>query len=163
MLKEGRKAPRFSLPSSAGGSRALADLAGKWVVLYFYPRDDTPGCTVEAKDFTAAKRKLSARGAVVLGVSKDSLKAHAKFIDKHALGVELLSDEDRKVHEVYGAWGEKVMYGKARMGVLRSTVLIDPDGKVAKVWPKVRVKGHVDDVIAELDRARAAREQGRGG
>ncbi|MFW6066711.1 MAG: thioredoxin-dependent thiol peroxidase [Myxococcota bacterium] len=155
-LEPGKKAPAFTLPSSDGGKVSLKDLAGKWVVLYFYPKDDTPGCTTEAQDFRDAKAKLSRRGAVVLGVSKDSIDSHCKFIDKHGLNFQLLSDPDGKVLEKYGAWGEKNMYGKKTMGVIRSTVLIDPAGKVAKVWPRVRVKGHVDQVLSALDEARKA-------
>ncbi len=153
MVKEGKKAPAFTLPTTAGGKAALKDYAGKTVVLYFYPRDMTSGCTTEALDFKAASRKLKNRNAVVLGVSKDSLESHDKFIAKHKLNFELLSDESGKVIEKYGAWGEKNMYGKKTMGIIRTTVLIGPDGKVAKVFPKVRVKGHVDAVIDAIDEA----------
>lgn len=153
-LEVGKKAPAFKLPSSDGGEVALKDLQGKWVILYFYPKDDTPGCTQEAKDFRDVKAKLSRRGAVVLGVSKDSIESHCKFRDKHDLNFQLLSDSDAKVLEKFGAWGEKNMYGKKSMGVIRTTVLIDPDGKVRKVWPRVRVKGHVDQVLEALDAAR---------
>ncbi|MCB9591370.1 MAG: thioredoxin-dependent thiol peroxidase [Sandaracinaceae bacterium] len=151
MLQEGKKAPAFSLPSSSGGKVQLKDLAGKWVVLYFYPKDMTPGCTTEARDFRDAAAALEERGAVVLGVSKDSVERHCKFIEKESLTFALLSDESGAMLEKYGAWGEKTLYGKKRMGILRSTVLIDPDGKVRKVFPNVRVKGHVDRVIEALD------------
>jgi peroxiredoxin Q/BCP len=155
MIKEGRKAPAFNLPSSTGGKLALKDLAGKYVILYFYPRDNTPGCTTEANDFNAALRKIKARDAVVVGVSKDSIDSHCKFADKFKLKFPLLSDADGTMLETYGAWGEKNMYGKKSMGIIRSTVLIGPDGKVIKHFPKVKVKGHVEAVIAALDQARS--------
>ena len=154
MIQEGRKAPAFNLPSSTGGKLALKDLAGKYVVLYFYPKDNTPGCTTEANDFNKALRKLKARDAVVVGVSKDSIESHCKFADKYDLDFPLLSDPDGKMLEKYGAWGEKNMYGKKSMGIIRSTVLIGPDGKVIKHFPKVSVKGHVDAVLVALDEAR---------
>jgi thioredoxin-dependent peroxiredoxin len=147
MIEVGKKAPAFSLESSDGGSVKLADLAGKTVVLYFYPRDNTPGCTVEAEGFRDAVPALKKLGAVVLGVSKDSIASHCKFRDKYKLTFPLLSDPEGKVLEAYGAWGDKVMYGKKMKGIIRSTVLIDKAGKVAKHWPKVSVKGHVDEVV----------------
>jgi peroxiredoxin Q/BCP len=146
-IEEGKKAPAFTLPSSDGDTVKLGDLAGKIVVVYFYPRDSTPGCTVEAQEFTAALPALKKLGAVVLGVSKDSIASHCKFRDKYALTFPLLSDEDGAVLEKYGAWGEKSMYGKKMMGIIRSTVIIGRDGKVAKHFPKVSVKGHVDKVV----------------
>jgi peroxiredoxin Q/BCP len=155
MIKEGRKAPAFNLPSSTGGKLSLEDLAGKYVILYFYPRDDTPGCTTEANDFNKALRKINARDAVVLGVSKDSIESHCKFADKYKLKFPLLSNPDGKMLEKYGAWGEKNMYGKKSMGIIRSTVLIGPDGKVLKHFPKVKVTGHVEAVIEALNDARA--------
>jgi peroxiredoxin Q/BCP len=155
MIKEGRKAPAFNLASSTGGKLALKDLAGKYVIVYFYPRDNTPGCTTEANDFNKALRKLGARDAVVVGISKDSIDSHCKFADKYALKFPLLSDPDGKVLEKYEAWGEKNMYGKKSMGIIRSTVLIGPDGKVIKHFPKVRVKGHVEAVLEALDQARS--------
>lgn len=151
MLEEGKRAPAFALESSDGGTVRLKDLEGRWVVLYFYPKDATPGCTTEAQDFRDAKAKLDARGAVVLGVSKDSIASHQKFCAKQGLNFPLLSDPEGEVIEKYGAWGEKNMYGKKSMGIIRSTVLIDPAGKVRKIWPKVRVKGHADEVVAALD------------
>ncbi len=155
MIREGRKAPAFSLESSEGGKVALKDLAGKYAVIYFYPRDDTPGCTTEANDFNKALRKLKARNAMVIGVSKDSIASHCKFADKYELKFPLLSDPAGKMLEKYGAWGEKNMYGKKSMGIIRSTVLIGPDGKVIKHFPKVKVKGHVDEVLEALDEARS--------
>jgi peroxiredoxin Q/BCP len=116
-------------------------------VLYFYPRDNTPGCTIEAQDFTAAVPALKKLGATVLGVSKDSIASHCKFRDKYNLSFPLLTDSDGKVMEAYGAWGDKVMYGKKMKGIIRSTVVIDPKGKIARHWPKVSVKGHVTEVI----------------
>ena len=147
MLEVGKKAPAFTLESSDGGKVKLADLAGKVVVLYFYPRDNTPGCTIEAQDFRDAVPALKKLGAVVLGVSKDSIASHCKFRDKYKLTFPLLSDPDGKMIEAYGAWGEKNMYGKKMMGIIRSTVVIDQDGKVVKHFPKVSVKGHVADVV----------------
>ena len=147
MVTEGKKAPAFALPSSEGGTVRLSDLAGKVVVLYFYPRDNTPGCTIEAQDFTKAVPELKKLGAVVLGVSKDSIASHCKFRDKYGIAYPLLSDADGKVLEAYGAWGEKSMYGKKMMGIIRSTVVIDRDGKVVKHFPKVSVKGHADAVV----------------
>ena len=155
MITEGRKAPAFNLPSSTGDKLALKDLAGKYVIIYFYPRDNTPGCTTEANDFNEALRKIKARDAVVIGVSKDSIASHCKFADKYKLKFPLLSDPDGKMLEKYDAWGEKNMYGKKSMGIIRSTVLIGPDGKVIKHFPKVKVKGHVEAVIEALNDARS--------
>jgi peroxiredoxin Q/BCP len=156
MITEGKKAPAFALPSSDGDTVKLSDLAGKTVVLYFYPRDNTPGCTVEAQEFSGAVPALKKLGAVVLGVSKDSIASHCKFRDKYELTFPLLSDPDGKVLEAYGAWGEKSMYGKKMMGIIRSTVIIDKDGKVAKHFPKVSVKGHVTAVLEAVTALRAA-------
>jgi peroxiredoxin Q/BCP len=155
MIREGRKAPAFSLESSDGGKVALKDLAGKYAILYFYPRDNTPGCTTEANDFNKALRKIKARDAVVVGVSKDSIASHCKFADKYKLKFPLLSDPDGKMLEKYDAWGEKNMYGKKSMGIIRSTVLIGPNGKVIKHFPKVKVNGHVEEVLEALDEARS--------
>jgi peroxiredoxin Q/BCP len=154
MLAVGKKAPAFTLESSEGGKVKLADLTGKVVVLYFYPRDNTSGCTLEAENFRDALPALKKLGAVVYGVSKDSIESHCKFRDKYSLNFPLLTDPDTKVMEAYGAWGDKVLYGKKSKGIIRSTVLIGKDGKVVKHWPKVTVKGHVDDVVEavkELD------------
>jgi thioredoxin-dependent peroxiredoxin len=150
MLEEGKKAPAFALPNQHGKKLSLKDFAGKKLVLYFYPRDSTPGCTTEALGFHAAKKQLAALNAVVLGVSKDSAASHCKFIEKQGLGFDLLTDADGAVLDKYGAWGEKVLYGKKSLGILRSTVLIDEQGVVRKVFPKVRVNGHVDAVLEAL-------------
>ena len=147
MVEVGKKAPAFTLESSDGGKVKLSDYAGKVVVLYFYPRDNTPGCTVEAEGFRDAVPALSKLGAIVLGVSKDSIASHCKFRDKYELAFPLLSDPDGAVLEAYGAWGDKVMYGKKMKGIIRSTVLIGKDGKVVQHWPKVSVKGHAAAVV----------------
>ena len=150
MLKEGAKAPAFTLESDDGGKVSLGDLKGKKVVVYFYPRDNTPGCTLEAQAFRDAAPKLKKKGAVVLGVSRDSIASHCRFRDQQGLNFRLLSDPDAKAIKAYGAWGEKNMYGKKTEGIIRSTVIIDEDGKVAKVFPKVKVAGHVDEVLDSL-------------
>lgn len=150
MLKLGQKAPAFSLPSTSGSSVTLASLTGRKVVLYFYPRDNTPGCTVEACDFRDQHSKLQKAGAVVLGVSGDSLKSHAGFRAKFALPFELLVDEGSKVAASYGAFGEKLMYGRKVQGTIRSTFLIDEQGRVAALWSPVKVAGHVEQVLAAL-------------
>ena len=149
-LEEGKKAPAFSLESSEGGKVSLSDFKGKYVVIYFYPKDSTPGCTVEAEGFRDAMPKLKKKNAVVLGVSRDSIASHCKFRDKYSLSFPLLSDPDGKMLEAYGAWGDKVLYGKKMKGIIRSTVLIDKDGKVKQHWPKVSVKGHVAAVIEAI-------------
>jgi len=150
MLEVGKKAPPFALESSDGGKVALADLAGKLAVIYFYPRDNTPGCTVQAQEFTKAMPAFKKLGVAVLGVSKDTIESHCKFRDKHKLNFPLLSDPDGAMLEAYGAWGEKIMYGKKRKGILRSTVLIDGNGKVAKHWDRVTAKGHAEAVLAAI-------------
>ena len=150
MIKEGQKAPDFVLPSSDGRDIALADLRGKPVVLYFYPKDDTPGCTKEACAFRDARAQLTKAGAVVLGVSPDPVERHQKFKQKYDLNFPLLADPDHAVAEKYGAWGEKTLYGKKSMGIIRSTFLIDKEGVVRKVWPKVKVDGHDEQVLAAL-------------
>lgn len=153
MIKEGSKAPPFELESAEGKKVKLSDYAGKTVVLYFYPRDMTPGCTREARGFRDAQAELKKRGAVVLGVSRDSLASHAEFRDAEKLDFPLLSDPTRKVHQAYGAWGEKTSYGKTTTGVIRTTVVIGPDGKVKKLFPNVKVDGHVEKVLAAIDAA----------
>jgi peroxiredoxin Q/BCP len=149
-IEAGSPAPDFRLESS-DGTVTLADFAGRKLVLYFYPKDDTPGCTTEAIQFSALADRFEAAGATVLGVSKDSLAAHAKFAAKHALTVRLGSDPDGATIEAYGAWVEKSMYGKTYMGIDRSTFLIGPDGRVASLWRKVKVPGHADAVLKAAD------------
>jgi peroxiredoxin Q/BCP len=146
-LKEGLKAPAFSLPTDGGGQIRLADLKGKNVVLYFYPKDMTPGCTTEAIDFSGHGAAFKKANTVVIGVSKDSVERHDKFKAKHDLTVTLASDESGAMLEKYGVWQEKKLYGKVFMGIVRSTILINAEGKIAKIWPKVRVKGHADEVL----------------
>jgi peroxiredoxin Q/BCP len=149
-LKEGAKAPAFTLTGDDGKTVKLSDFAGKNLVLYFYPRADTPGCTRESCDFRDEIEVFKKRKAVVVGVSKDGLPALQKFRDKYQLPFPLLSDPDHAVHEAYGAWGKKNMYGKMVEGTIRSTVLIGPDGKVVKHWPKVKVDGHAKQVLEAL-------------
>jgi peroxiredoxin Q/BCP len=148
MLTPGSDAPDFTLPGDHDGDIRLSDLRGGPVIVYFYPKDNTPGCTTQAIDFSAAEAEFAALGAKVLGISKDSLKKHANFRAKHELTVTLLSDEDSDVCERYGVWKEKKMYGKTFLGIERTTVLVDADGKIARVWPKVKVSGHVAEVLA---------------
>jgi peroxiredoxin Q/BCP len=147
-LQPGDKAPDFDLPSDDGGDIRLADLRGKTVVLYFYPKDDTSGCTTEAKGFTEAQAEFDALGAVVVGVSKDSVKSHGKFRQKYGLSVRLGSDVEGQMIERYGVWIEKSMYGRKYMGIERATFLIDAAGVIQKAWRKVSVTGHVQDVLA---------------
>lgn len=149
-LKEGDKAPDFSLPASDGSTVSLKGLAGKKVVLYFYPKDNTPGCTVEACSFRDGDAKLKKAGAVVLGVSADSIASHQKFVSKFSLPFLLLSDEGAKMASSYGAWGEKSLYGRKYMGMFRMTFLIDEKGKIKKIWPKVKPDGHAEDVLAAI-------------
>jgi len=146
----GDKAPDFTLPKSGGGEVSLKDYKGKYLVLYFYPKDDTPGCTKEAIGFTEHKEAFAALGADILGVSKDTVAKHDKFITKHDLGIPLGSDESGAMIEAYGSWVEKNMYGKKYMGIDRSTFLIGPDGKFLEIWRKVRVKVHVEAVLDAL-------------
>lgn len=149
-LTVGQPAPGFTLPSSDGGTFALDDLRGTVVVVYFYPRDSTPGCTIEAEEFRDAVPALKKLGAIVVGVSKDSIASHCKFRDKFHLTFPLLSDEDGHVLEAYGAWGQKLMYGKPMIGVIRSTAIVGRDGTVLRHWPKVSVKGHAAEVVAAV-------------
>ncbi len=146
-LNPGDKAPDFDLPTDSGGQVKLSDLKGKSVVLYFYPKDDTSGCTSEAQGFTAAAADFKAAGAVVIGVSKDSVKSHDKFKAKYDLDLILGSDESGAMVESYGAWVEKSMYGRKYMGIDRSTFLIGQDGVIREIWRKVKVPGHVDAVL----------------
>lgn len=149
-VEEGAKAPAFTLTADDGTKVKLADLKGKPVVLYFYPRDDTPGCTREACAFRDRSADLKDLGAVVLGVSTDDVASHVKFRNKYSLNFPLLADVDHAVAEKYGAWREKNMYGKVSMGIQRSTFLIDASGKVAKVWKRVQVDGHDEQVLTAL-------------
>lgn len=147
-LEPGDKAPAFSLTRDGGDTISLAGLKGRKVVLYFYPKDDTPGCTTEAIDFTRLTDEFAKAGTDVIGVSRDSVAKHEKFAAKHKLGVALGADEDGTVTEAYGVWQEKSLYGKKYMGIQRATFLIDGDGVIRRVWPKVSVKGHADEVLA---------------
>ena len=156
MIEIGRPAPDFSLKNQADQDVRLSDLDGQWIVLYFYPRDNTPGCTVEACEFTAGVAEFAALDAVVLGCSPDTTRKHRNFIEKFDLKIALLSDPDHKVMEEYGAWGEKKMYGRTFMGVKRSTVIIDPSGKVAHHWRNVRARGHARKVRDKLEALRSA-------
>ena len=145
---EGATAPGFRLPRDGGDTVALADYAGQKLVLFFYPRADTPGCTREAIDFTRLKDAFAASGTAVLGISADTVKAQESFRNKHELSIPLISDEKHEMLEAYGAWGEKSMYGRTFLGILRTTVLIGADGRIAKIWRNVRVDGHADEVLA---------------
>ncbi len=142
-INVGDTAPEFCLPDKDGNEVCLKDLKGKWVVLYFYPKDNTKGCTIEAIEFTTSLPEFEKMGATVIGISPDSTSSHQKFTEKHELKVRLLSDVDKNILNQYGSWGEKSMYGKTYFGVIRSTVLIDPEGIIAETWFKVRVKDHV--------------------
>ena len=146
-LSVGMPPPSFSLPRDGGGTVSLADYAGKPIVLYFYPKDDTSGCTSEAIAFTGLADEFRKAGAVVIGMSPDSAAKHDKFVAKHGLSVILASDEEKTTLEKYGVWKEKSMYGKKYMGVERTTLLIGKDGKIVKAWPKVKVPGHAEEVL----------------
>jgi len=146
-IEEGQQAPAFTLTADDGSEVKLSDLKGSTVVLYFYPRDDTPGCTKEACSFRDRNDEITALGAKVFGVSPDTVESHVKFRDKFRLNFPLLADPDHKIADSYGAWREKNMYGKTKMGIQRSTFLIGPDGKVARLWKKVNVDGHDQEVI----------------
>jgi len=149
-LKEGDKAPDFSADTGGGGRASLSDFKGKNVVLYFYPKDDTPGCTKEACAFRDAYDKFRKKGAVVLGVSVDPVKSHDKFTEKFKLPFTLLSDPDKKIVQDYGVWGEKSFMGRKYMGTHRMTFLIGPDGRIKKIWPKVKPDEHAEEVLAAL-------------
>jgi peroxiredoxin Q/BCP len=149
-LVEGAMARPFNLPRDGGDSVSLADYAGRKLVLFFYPRADTPGCTREAIDFTRLESAFADEGATVLGISADTVKAQESFRNKHQLSVPLISDEQHEMLEAYGAWGEKSMYGRNFMGIIRTTVLIGADGRIAKIWRNVRVDGHADEVLAAV-------------
>jgi peroxiredoxin Q/BCP len=150
VIEVGKKAPAFQLPDQDGKPVSLKDFAGRTVVLYFYPKALTPGCTQESCDFQSALARIKRKGAVVLGMSRDPVAKQAKFAEKHALKFPLLSDEDGKVCGAYGVWQEKTLYGRKFMGIVRATFLIGPDGRVRAVFPKVKVAGHVDEVLAAL-------------
>ena len=155
MIEVGKQAPAFTLKNQEGQETQLEKLKGQWIVLYFYPRDDTPGCTVEACDFSEGLQNFAVLDAVILGCSPDSIDSHCKFIEKYNLSITLLSDPDHKVMEEYGAWGEKKMYGRSTVGVKRSTVLIDPSGQVAHQWTNVKTRGHAARVQEKLKTLRS--------
>lgn len=146
-LQKGDKAPMFTLPDANGNVVSLSDLMGRKVVLYFYPKDDTSGCTVEAKDFSRLADDFAAHGAIILGMSPDSVKSHGKFVAKHDLKVGLVADEDKSTLQAYGVWTEKSMYGRKYMGVERSTFLIGEDGNIVESWRNVKVPGHAEEVL----------------
>ena len=150
MLKEGQKAPAFRLPGDDGKVHSLKDYIGKKVVLYFYPKDDTSGCTKQACDFNDNMNRIKRKDTVVIGISKDSIKSHLKFKEKYGLNFLLLSDEELKTLEKYDVWKEKSMYGRKYMGVERTTFIIDENGKIKKIFEKVKVPGHVDEVLKNL-------------
>ncbi|HKV71827.1 MAG TPA: thioredoxin-dependent thiol peroxidase [Gemmatimonadales bacterium] len=151
MVSEGKSAPAFTLDTDSGETLSLKDLKGRPVVLYFYPKDDTPGCTVEACEFRDAFPRFKGTKAVILGISPDSVKSHQKFKEKFDLPFTLLADEDHAIAEKYGVWQKKSMYGRTYMGIARTTFLIDKDGKVAKVFEKVKPKGHAEEVEQAID------------
>ena len=150
MIKEGSKAPAFTLLSDAGEKVSLKDFKGKNVIIYFYPKDNTPGCTQESCDFRDSFAKLKKQNTVVLGISKDSVESHLKFKTEFKFPFPLLSDPEGKVCELFNVWQEKMLYGRKFMGIVRTTFLIGPDGKIVKIFPKVRVKGHVDALLHAL-------------
>ncbi len=150
MLEIGEIAPDFCLPDQYGDDICLGGLRGKWVVLYFYPKDNTPGCTLEAINFSRELEVFTKANTMIFGISADTCQSHMKFMNRHGLRIQLLSDEGHEVLKKFGAWGEKKMYGKTFLGITRSTFLIDPEGRIRHVWPKVRVKGHVEAVKERL-------------
>jgi len=150
MLKAGDKAPGFSLEDASGKARSLAEWKGRKIVLYFYPKDDTPGCTKEACGFRDRHAEISSKGAVVIGISADKPASHAKFAEKYGLPFVLLSDPEHRVLEAYGVWGEKKLYGKLFMGISRSTFLLDEEGRIEKAWPKVSPEGHAEELLEAL-------------
>lgn len=151
MLEIGDAVPDFCLPNQDEEEICFRDIKGRWIVLYFYPKDNTPGCTTEACDFTAALPDFEGLNAIILGISPDSPKKHRNFIDKKELKITLLADEEKELCKAFGVWQLKKNYGREYMGVVRSTFIIDPNGKIAAKWEKVRVKGHVDEVKSKLD------------
>src|SRR6476469_5242203 len=150
LIEPGKKAPAFTLKDQNGKTHRLSDYEGKHVVLYFYPKDDTPGCTTEACSFRDNLTELQKRGVVVLGVSTDSVKSHDKFVDKFKLTFPLIADESKQIVEAYNAWGEKSFMGRKYMGTHRVTFLIGPDGKIKKIWPKVKPSEHVAEILEAL-------------
>lgn len=150
MIEDGKKAPDFTLPDDTGEKVRLSKLKGRPVVVYFYPKDDTSGCTQEAKDFTCLAGEFAAAGAELVGISPDSPASHQKFKTKHGLSIRLLADEEKEAAGAYGVWVEKSMYGRKYMGVERSTFLIDKSGKLVKSWRKVKVPGHAEEVLSAL-------------
>jgi peroxiredoxin Q/BCP len=156
-IEIGKKAPDFALPDHEGKNVSLRDLKGKWAVLYFYPKDDTPGCSIEGIEFTANKEAFEKRGAVVYGISGDDKESHCAFREKHDLGIPLLTDKDKTMMDEYGAYGNKMLYGKTFLGIKRSTVLIDPQGRVAYRWQKVKAEGHALEVLEKLEELQETR------
>ncbi|MEA3507727.1 MAG: peroxiredoxin [Synergistota bacterium] len=152
MIEEGTRAPSFCLKDAGEREVCLDDFLRKWVVLYFYPKDNTSGCTLEALEFTALENEFARLNAAVVGISPDSCASHTRFIDKHSLSVILLSDPDKTVIEPYGVWRMKKMYGKESMGVVRSTILVDPKGVTARTWTNVKAAGHAEKVLNELEK-----------
>ena len=150
MIKEGQKAPLWSLPNQEGKIRSLEEHRGQIVILYFYPKDNTPGCTIESIDFSQKKESFQEKDAVIYGISKDSVASHQRFVSKKSLTIDLLSDEEGTMCEDYGVWQEKKTFGKTYMGLVRSTFLIDKEGTLVKIWSPVKVKGHVDAVYQEV-------------
>lgn len=153
MLQDGDLAPLFDLPSDGGDRLALEAFRGRWVVLYFYPKDDTEGCTIEAREFSALSREFDSTGAVVIGISPDSPKSHDKFKCKHELDIRLASDEEKTAANAYGVWVEKQMYGRTFMGVERATFLVSPEGRLARIWRKVSPKQHAAEVLDAVRQA----------
>ena len=150
MISIGDNAPQFTLSTNGEGQFSLADAAGKYLILYFYPKDDTPGCTKEAIGFSEASTAFDAQNAMVVGVSRDTVKKHDKFVGKYDLRIPLISDEEGSLCEAFSTWVEKSMYGKTYMGIERTTFLISPDGTVRHIWRKVKVAGHVEEVLRQL-------------
>jgi len=150
MITIGDSAPQFTLSTNGGGQFSLVDAAGKYLILYFYPKDDTPGCTKEAVEFSEESAAFEAQNAMVVGVSRDTVKKHDKFISKYDLRIPLISDEEGSLCETFGTWVEKRMYGKTYMGIERATFLISPEGQLLQMWRKVKVPGHVEEVLAQL-------------
>ncbi len=156
-IQPNTQAPDFQLQNTDGQWRTLADYRGKWLVLYFYPKDNTSGCTMEAIDFSALKEEFQKHNAAIVGISPDTCQSHQKFREKHQLTIELLCDPDKEVLQKYGVWQKKKMYGREYMGVVRTTVLIAPDGTIAHIWPKVKVKGHAQEVLETIKSLQASR------